>query len=313
MDKYNSKILLFGEYSLLYDSMALTMPYENYSGSWSVAKAKDKEHPLVKYSNDCLMKLAYFLADHIDYNFEINTQEFLKDLENGLYYESNIPQGYGLGSSGSVVAAVFSRYTKVKNSVNDILLNLSSDKMERLRSSLGKVESHFHGSSSGIDPLSILLNKPLLYKSKDDIQLTELPTYNENGKNCIFLLNTNQERNTNELVEKFKNLCKQKAFKTKLDIELIPQTNECINLFLANDSEKLYYHINKLVEFQLENMDFLIPDNFQQLVKDGLKNGDYFLKICGAGGGGFILGFTQNWDKTKTALQNNQCELIYRY
>lgn len=311
MEKYNSKILLFGEYSLLYDSMALTMPYENYSGTWSVAK--DKQHPLVQYSNDCLMKLAYFLADHIDYNFEIKSQEFLKDLENGLYYESNIPQGYGLGSSGSVVAAVFSRYVKVRNNLNDVLNNLSADKMDKLRNSLGKVESFFHGSSSGIDPLSILLNKPLLYKSKDDIQLTSLPTYNENGKNIIFLLNTLQERNTNELVGKFKSLCEKPAYKKKLDEVLIPETNACINRFLENNSEAFYQHVNNLIEFQLDNMNFLIPENFQDLVNKGIQNGDYFLKICGAGGGGFILGFTKDWDKTKEALNDYQCEQIYRY
>ena len=311
MEKYNSKILLFGEYSLLYDSMALTMPYENYSGTWSVAK--DKQHPLVQYSNNCLMKLAYFLADHIDYNFEIKSQEFLKDLENGLYYESNIPQGYGLGSSGSVVAAVFSRYVKVRNNLNDVLNNLSADKMDKLRNSLGKVESFFHGSSSGIDPLSILLNKPLLYKSKDDIQLTSLPTYNENGKNIIFLLNTLQERNTNELVGKFKSLCEKPAYKKKLDEVLIPETNACINRFLENNSEAFYQHVNNLIEFQLDNMNFLIPENFQDLVNKGIQNGDYFLKICGAGGGGFILGFTKDWDKTKEALNDYQCEQIYRY
>lgn len=311
MEKYNSKILLFGEYSLLYDSMALTMPYENYSGTWSVAK--DKQHPLVQYSNNCLMKLAYFLADHIDYNFEIKSQEFLKDLENGLYYESNIPQGYGLGSSGSVVAAVFSRYVKVRNNLNDVLNNLSADKMDKLRNSLGKVESFFHGSSSGIDPLSILLNKPLLYKSKDDIQLTSLPTYNENGKNIIFLLNTLQERNTNELVGKFKSLCETPAYKKKLDEVLIPETNACINRFLENNSEAFYQHVNNLIEFQFDNMNFLIPENFQDLVNKGIQNGDYFLKICGAGGGGFILGFTKDWDKTKEALKDYQCEQIYRY
>lgn len=311
MEKYNSKILLFGEYSLLYDSMALTMPYENYSGTWS--QAKDKQHPLVKVSNDALMKLAYFLADHIDYNFEIKSQEFLKDLENGLYYESNIPQGYGLGSSGSVVAAVFSRYVKVRNNLNDVLNNLSAEKMDKLRKSLGKVESFFHGSSSGIDPLSILLNKPLLYKNKDDIQLTQLPAYQADGRNIIFLLNTMQERNTNALVGKFKSLCETESFKDKLDTILIPENNACINRFLENNSEALYQHIDKLIQFQLENMDFLIPDNFQELVKKGLQNGDYFLKICGAGGGGFILGFTKNWEQTKTALSQHQCEIIYRY
>jgi len=41
-------------------------------------------------------------------------------------------------------------------------------------------------------------------------------------------------------------------------------------------------------------MKFFIPSSFQNVVKEGINNGDYFLKICGAGGGGFMPGFTGN-------------------
>jgi mevalonate kinase len=48
-------------------------------------------------------------------------------------------------------------------------------------------------------------------------------------------------------------------------------------------------------------------------VREGIKNGDYFLKICGAGGGGFMLGFTDNWQKTNEDLRHFAIEVIYRY
>ena len=41
-------------------------------------------------------------------------------------------------------------------------------------------------------------------------------------------------------------------------------------------------------------MHYLIPEKYQNTVKQGLETKDYFLKICGAGGGGFIIGFTKN-------------------
>jgi mevalonate kinase len=44
-----------------------------------------------------------------------------------------------------------------------------------------------------------------------------------------------------------------------------------------------------------------------------LDNGDYFLKLCGAGGGGFMLGFTDNWINTRRALSGCDLEIIYRY
>lgn len=311
MEKFSSKILLFGEYSLLYNSMALTMPYKKYAGTWSVSD--DRKHPLVKYSNDCLRKFAFFLSNNIDKNFELNTTEFLKDVEKGLFYDSNIPQGYGLGSSGSLVAAVFMKYIKARNNLNDILNDLTTEKVEHLRIALGKIESYFHGASSGIDPLSILLDKPLLYKSKDEIALTQLPKYKEDGKNKIFLLNTKLERNTDELVKKFKNKCKTTSFRDQLTQELIPQTNASITAFLNKNSREFYQHLNELIQFQLKHMDYLIPSIYQKLIQQGVESEDYFLKICGAGGGGFMLGFTQDWEKTQNKLKNHPIELIYKY
>ena len=37
-------------------------------------------------------------------------------------------------------------------------------------------------------------------------------------------------------------------------------------------------------------MNYLIPQDYQNIVKEGLTSGDYFLKICGAGGGGYYAG-----------------------
>jgi len=50
-------------------------------------------------------------------------------------------------------------------------------------------------------------------------------------------------------------------------------------------------------------MKFFIPSSFQNVVKEGINNGDYFLKICGAGGGGFMPGFTGNRAKASEGLK----------
>lgn len=72
-------------------------------------------------------------------------------------------------------------------------------------------------------------------------------------------------------------------------------------------------NLEKLFQFQMNEMSFFIPSNFQNIVRKGLNNGDYFLKICGAGGGGFILGFTNDWNKTLDELHQFDLEIIYRY
>ncbi|HEV2830701.1 MAG TPA: hypothetical protein VGW31_01860 [Hanamia sp.] len=60
-------------------------------------------------------------------------------------------------------------------------------------------------------------------------------------------------------------------------------------------------------------MSSFIPSSFEKPIKQGLNNGDYFLKLCGAGGGGYMLGFTDNWIQTQEKLQEFDLEVIYRY
>ena len=33
----------------------------------------------------------------------------------------------------------------------------------------------------------------------------------------------------------------------------------------------------------------------QAIMKEGIESNAYYLKLCGSGGGGFILGFTENF------------------
>lgn len=175
------------------------------------------------------------------------------------------------------------------------------------------MEGHFHGVSSGLDPLSIILDKPLLYKNDNDIQTAILPDEKAEGKNVVFLLNTNIERNTSELVKRFNTLRKDKKYAYKLNEELPHYTNESIMSFLDNNPEDLYKNLHDLSYFQLTNMPDFIPKSLHKEVEKGIDNGDYFMKLCGAGGGGFMLGFTENWKKTQADLNNYELDVIYRY
>ena len=46
----------------------------------------------------------------------------------------------------------------------------------------------------------------------------------------------------------------------------------------------------------------MIPPDFKKIWRYGLDSNDYKLKLCGAGGGGFILGITKDFEKTKIIL-----------
>ena len=137
------------------------------------------------------------------------------DIENGLYFESTIPESYGLGSSGAVVAAIYESYKQevgVDLEINDLKLILSN------------IESFFHGQSSGIDPLSCYVQKPLLVESKNSINTIDIPPQNINSKRTLFLLDTECKGNTQGLVEIFLNKLRRKDFEVFLKMSLwLPQ------------------------------------------------------------------------------------------
>ena len=56
----------------------------------------------------------------------------------------------------------------------------------------------------------------------------------------------------------------------------------------------------------------MIPNQFQSVWKKGIDSGDYYLKLCGSGGGGFILGFTRDYKRAQSQLKGYQLELVQR-
>lgn len=312
MESFNSKILLFGEYTVLHDSMALVVPCDLYSGKLNFYDSAQNKKFAIQ-SNEYLKKFSAFVASQMDDDFVLEVKRFEMELQNGLFFQSTIPQGYGLGSSGALVVAIFLRYLRRAKSLKDELKIMTFQKMERLKNTLGKLESFFHGVSSGLDPLSIILNEPLLYKNANDIVTTTLPAKGEEQENIIFLLNTHISRSTSGLMKKFNHLRENEGFRNRLKDELVNFNDEAIHSFLNSDTESFNKNLYNISSFQLEEMSEFIPESLHSTTKKGLDHGDYFLKLCGAGGGGFMLGFTQNWSKTAEDLKDFDIQKIYSF
>lgn len=313
MEKINSKVLLFGEYSVLHNSMALTIPYSRFSGELGYPKTNE-ESAIAVLSNKGIREFCkHILENHTDDTFKLNVNKLSQELDKGLFFRSNIPQGFGLGSSGALVAAIFLRYLEKAGDFKDELKDFTLQHVQNLKKCLGNLEGHFHGASSGIDPLSIIINEPLLVKSNKEIVKVDIPIQNKTGKNVLFLLNTHINRDSNKLIKQFTNACTKKEFKRKLDVELIEYTNSGINDFLKGDIKNFYLNLEKIVRFQHQEMNYLIPNRYLPIIDKGIEHGDFFLKICGSGGGGYMLGFTQNWKATQQRLKNEDLEILYQF
>lgn len=149
---FKSKILLFGEYSIIHNSMGLTIPFDFYKGKLTF-KSRNLTAEQAQQSNADLKTYATYLKGLVEKNelgFAFDIDTLLNDIEKGLIFDSTIPQGYGVGSSGALVAALYEKYAFDKVYNEDAL---SSDDILKLKSQFAKMECYFHGTSSGLDPL----------------------------------------------------------------------------------------------------------------------------------------------------------------
>lgn len=299
---FYAKILLFGEYGIIENSKGLTIPFSDYNG---VLKFDASEN-----STESNQHLKRF-AQHLDQHFaaEFDTKKFLEDVAQGMHFDSNIPQGYGVGSSGALVAAIYDKYAVDKI---DIDQQLSKENIAKLKKLFGQMESFFHGTSSGIDPLICYMKIPLLIQSKDDISTVGMPAAKE-GKGAIFLINSGTPGETAPMVQIFFDKLKNDGFRKTLKEEFIKYNNACIDDFVKGEYKTLFYNLKKLSSWALEHLQPMIPTKVMELWKTGIETNSYYLKLCGSGGGGYVLGFTEDYEKALPYLKNYNTEIVYRF
>ncbi len=286
---FNSKILLFGEYSLMKGSMALSIPFEKYNGQLlfdNILQKTQSTHYSVKY----LIEYLSFLVNS-EFENQLKLDDFKHDIEQGLIFETNIPISYGLGSSGVIVASIYNTYA-----------NNPANKLNELKSIFSKMESYYHGKSSGLDPLVSFLNKPILITKNQEIKTVSLPPKNMFGKGGIFLVDTKTTGETQPLVNWFLNKYGNFEYQKRIQHQLIPLNNNSISHMLSGDFNSLLSNVKSISKFTLENFEPMIPDSVKHIWDIGLKTNDYYLKLCGSGGGGMMLGFTDDIKDTTAKL-----------
>lgn len=321
MNKFLSKILLFGEYSIIFNSKALTVPYRVFSGelcfpsaSFDPVKSKD--------SNSEIKTFVRYLKSLCNTDSEdgkiidevLNIDDLAFDVNQGLFFNSTIPQGYGLGSSGALCACILGKYLNKNYSQSLNIKNrlITRGNLTHLKKIFQIMESHFHGSSSGVDPLISYLGVPLMINENGDIDQVDLTPYETmSGSGALFLLNTKRARRTEPLVNLFLEKCKSEEFSSKLKNELSEYNNLAISQFLNGKFTEMGESFRKISEFQYEHFEPMIPKLFRPHWKSGLDNEDFYLKLCGAGGGGFLIGFASNIKKARQNLEGLDLKIIW--
>jgi mevalonate kinase len=307
---FYSKILLFGEYGIIQDSKGLSIPYNFYNGA--LKREENPSEEAIK-SNENLKRFVSYLETLQSEQPELVTFDLVtlkNDVATGMFFDSSIPQGYGVGSSGALVAAIYDKYAQHKITV---LENLTREKLLKLKMIFGQMESFFHGKSSGLDPLNSYLSIPILINSKDNIEATGIPTQSLEGNGAVFLLDSGIVGETAPMVTIFMEKLKDQGFRKMLKSEFIKHTDACVENFLGGDIKSLFANTKKLSKVVLNNFKPMIPEQFHTIWQKGIDSNDYYLKLCGSGGGGYILGFTQDLEKARVSLKDYKLEVVYQF
>ncbi len=265
--KYYSKILLFGEYTVLHGSKALAIPYHGLYGQLQ---------PSEKASSEMAQFIKFIKANTAETLWDFDR---LNQLEKSVIFDSNIPIGYGAGSSGALTAAV----------ADYALIKARGYSIEQLKSVLASVENYFHGSSSGTDPLVSFLNSGIVIE-KESIELVS-PLLNAFNFD-IYLVDSGKSRSTEPLVKAYKKELKDSKAFENASKEMAHISDLTLDSFLEINPKTLVL-INQLSQLQLEHFQNFIPDEIFKLWKEGLKKENVFFKMCGAGGGGYFLAFAK--------------------
>lgn len=271
---FPAKILLFGEYVIIHGGKGLAIPYPKYGGSLRMTLSAMNVQTVA--SQTTIVQLCHYLQQIAPHEWDF--EAWLWDIEQGIYFDSNVPQGFGLGSSGTLVAALYARYYYPKTTNTD-----------QLKQILAQVESYFHGRSSGLDPLVSYLQCPVLI-AQNDTHLLAPDTLSLHNEHYQWLLwDSGISRQTAPLVAIFQQQMTDSTFAVRYHNELVPYNEACIAALLAQDSAALLRHVKSLSQFQLSHFSAMIPFHLQSLWQKGLVDDTHYFKLCGAGGGGFFL------------------------
>ena len=299
--KYPISILLLGEYEIFQNSMAIAIPSSHYFGRFRKFESKTvQQAELADKSNRELKKLLLFLTDNLSRYQFIDLDRFEKDIHQGLYFESSVPNGSGLGNSGALTAAIYESY----------LYYSRHNEFQSIKSDLSALESYFNGQSSGFYPLVSLLKKPLLMKGKSNV-VYDIDLSDFFSNYTLFLINANSKENTDTPANFYMGKYQNRSFRKIIDNEYIPIINQTIEAVVSADYRSFETQISRYSDFQLAHFGEMIPQNIAVYFKHGIDSGDFYLKFCDSGKSGVnILGLTRNRSKAETYFNLNHLDWI---
>jgi mevalonate kinase len=276
---FPAKVLLFGEYGIVTGGSGMAIPYQGFSGQLEIGSGSPGFQPNLQSNHSVSIFATYLRNQKSDFKF-LDLQRFSNDVSDGIWFNSDIPNGYGLGSSGALVAAIYSRYR----------LDTTED-TAFTRDHLARMESYFHGSSSGIDPSVSFFDKAIVVGETGISVLTDWSTSTIGLS--VFLVDTGISAKTIQLVDWFKSKMIQSEFRHRTEEDFLKVNHTIIEKLQQGEALSIS-DLFTISYYQLEYLVPMVPDSFRLHIIAGLKSREFAFKLCGSGGGGYMLCFAAN-------------------
>jgi mevalonate kinase len=286
---FPSKILLAGEYTVLSGHTALAIPWVQKYAKWEIREGT---------ANQTLREFGEFIASHESLKSQFNHNAYFDFLHRGGFLYSTIPYGYGLGSSGSLCAALLDRFInvdhKTKADIHGILIHL---------------ESFFHGRSSGLDPMVSYFQKAVQIRNLE-LSFPDLDSENVMKRFNIQLIDSKVNRKTEGLVQHFLESLRMNSYQSIVQNYLVPHNELLIKNLIEGDVIHMEKNWKEISILSLEIFSDMIPAEIMPFWKEGIESDSYYTKLCGAGGGGLFLVLVKN---KELFLQKSKAYLLERF
>jgi mevalonate kinase len=105
------------------------------------------------------------------------------------------------------------------------------------------------------------------------------------------------------LVEHFKAQRENPEFLNRFQTEYLPCVKTCIDTMISDDKELFFKSLKQLTQGQLQFLRPMITENTLPLFEADYDF-HFGVKISGSGGGGYVLGFTDNVEKATNLLMD---------
>ncbi len=265
------KFLLAGEHSIVYSGQALSFPIPSLRLRLSEIPAN--QTPGLYVNRERVEDKIWEKVKKVQKIIGASSQQ----LENGLAITTEIPLGSGLGSSAALCVLLAKSYHP-ELPIRDIgMLALEGEKV-------------FHEKPSGVDPFTVALEQPIVYRSGEEKTFRFLDTSKILAQGlCFAIANTGSSHETSEVVQSVLEMKKKKPAEWNLIMRNLSQNVEKMIEAVETDPQKKLGALMSDSHEWLQRLGVSSPA-LDSLVHKMLRLQALGAKLTGAGKGGCVLG-----------------------